>query len=212
MRGLHRELGVSIEDLQQLNPGMTCPNLDASREYCIFGTVNDKPEPQPQPTTTFKTSTTRAPPTTTKAPVQSNQPQMPGIAKDCDTFHKVASGDQCDTIAKQYGISQSQLREWNSEINNECTNIWLDYYVCVHVPGATTGAPEPTQAPPSGPQPQMPGIVDNCKAFHKVVSGDSCWSIYTAAGISFGQLREWNTYIDAGCTNLWASYYICTGV
>lgn len=110
--------GVSIKNLQQLNPGMSCPSLDASREYCVFGTVNDKPEPQPQPTTTFKTSTTRAPPTTTKAPVQSNQPQMPGIAKDCDTFHKVASGDQCDTIAKQYGISQSQLREWNSEINN----------------------------------------------------------------------------------------------
>lgn len=96
----------------------------------------------------------------------------------------------------------------------ECTNLWLDYYVCVHVPGAatTTQAPsQPTQAP-SGPTPQMPGIVGNCKSYHQVKSGDSCWSIYTDAGITLAQFRSYNKQIDSNCSNLWLGYYVCTGV
>lgn len=58
----------------------------------------------------------------------------------------------------------------------------------------------------------MPEIVYNCKAFHRVVTGDSCWSIYTDAGITFEQFREYNTQVDSDCSNLWAGYYVCIGV
>ena len=80
-------------------------------------------------------------------------------------------------------------------------------------PGATTTspAPEPT-GEPTGPTPQMPGIVDGCKSFHLIQDGDSCWSIYTDAGITFEQFRKWNTEISAACDNLWLGYYVCTGV
>ncbi|KAJ5647451.1 hypothetical protein N7490_003823 [Penicillium lividum] len=196
--------GLSVENLQQLNPGITCPNLDSSKSYCVIGTATDDP---PSTTSTTKTATSATP--TEAAP--SNSPTMPGIADNCDGFHKVSSGDQCNTIATQYGISESQFKSWNSQVNNDCTNLWLDYYVCVHVPGATTTsqAPEPTA---SGPTPQMPGIVSNCKNYHLIKDGDSCWSIDTAAGITLAQFRTWNTQIDATCSNLWLGYYVCVGV
>jgi hypothetical protein len=80
-----------------------------------------------------------------------------------------------------------------------CSNLWLDYYICVHVPGATTtapGAPKPTEDPGSGPSPQLPGIVDNCDGFYKVLSGDTCDSITKAHGISTTQFKSWNTGIN----------------
>lgn len=42
---------------------------------------------------------------------------MPGLAANCDNFHKITSGDQCDVIETKYGISDAQFKSWNSEIN-----------------------------------------------------------------------------------------------
>ncbi|KAA8652421.1 uncharacterized protein ATNIH1004_001325 [Aspergillus tanneri] len=193
--------GLSVDTLQQLNPGITCPNFDTNKLYCVIGTVSDN-----TPSTTLTT-------TTTTEPAPGNFPTMPGVADNCDSFYKVLSGDQCDTIAAKHSISVAQFKSWNSEINNDCTNLWLDYYVCVHVSGATTTsqAPKPTDEP-SGPTPQMPGIVDKCKSFHLIEDGNNCWSIYTDAGITFAQFRAWNTEINAACSNLWLGYYVCVGV
>jgi hypothetical protein len=58
----------------------------------------------------------------------------------------------------------------------------------------------------------MPGIVSNCKKYHLIEDGESCWSIYTEAGITLAQLRKWNSQVDASCSNLWLGYYICIGV
>ncbi|KAL4967862.1 uncharacterized protein BDV14DRAFT_188032 [Aspergillus stella-maris] len=171
--------GISVETLQQLNPGITCPDLDTSQLYCVIGTT----------TTTTTTTTTETAP--------SNSPTMPGIAENCDSFYMVSSGGQCGTIASAHGIIVTQLQSWNSEINNY-------YYICVPVPGATTrsggSASEPTD---SGPSPQMPGIVDSRVKYYLIEDGESCWSIYTKAGIMLAQFRQWNMVIDAGCTNLW---------
>lgn len=138
------------------------------------------------------------------------EPTQPGVPSNCDKFHLVASGDQCDTIEAKYGITHAQFKAWNPSVNSACSNLWLDYYVCVHVPTTTTTSSPPD--PTSTPEPLMPGIVKNCKKFYKVKSGDSCYSIDTAAGITFAQFREWNTKVDAGCTNLWVDYYVCIGV
>ncbi|KAJ5976026.1 hypothetical protein N7481_009733 [Penicillium waksmanii] len=56
----------------------------------------------------------------------------------------------------------------------------------------------------------MPCIVSTCQTYYKVKSGDSCYSIDLAAGITLAQFRSWNTQIDATCTNLWVDYYVCT--
>ncbi|KAH2931753.1 hypothetical protein KXW45_005754 [Aspergillus fumigatus] len=72
--------------------------------------------------------------------------------------------------------------------------------------------PPPPQPTSSGLEPQMPGIVSNYAKFYQVKSGDSCWSIENAAGITLAQFRSWNTQIDESCTNLWVDYYVCIGV
>ncbi|KAK8012877.1 LysM domain-containing protein [Apiospora marii] len=220
--------GLSVEELQKLNPGVTCPNIDIARDYCVIGEVTG--DPDPTPTTTSKISststtsttlkTTTSPTTTTGAPAPSNSPAMPGLADDCDKFYKVASGDTCDAIAKKNSITVAQFRSWNSLVDANCSNLWLDYYVCVHTPGAaapptttttttTSKAPGPTN---SGPQPQMPGIVANCKKFYKVKSGDGCEAIAKANGISLAQFLAYNTAVDSKCSNIWLDYYVCTGV
>lgn len=106
--------GLSVDSLQQLNPGIICPGLDMSKLYCVTGTVTDD---GPGTTLTTTTSTTtRTTTTTSSAPT--NSPTMPGIADNCDGFYKNSSCDQCDTIAKAHGISTAQLKSWNSEIND----------------------------------------------------------------------------------------------
>lgn len=71
----------------------------------------------------------------------------------------------------------------------------------MHVPDATIG-----------PQPQMPGIISTCTDYYKVQTGDSCYTILNSVGADLSSFREWNTEVDAGCTNLWVDYYVCVGV
>ncbi|KAE8148761.1 hypothetical protein BDV25DRAFT_12010 [Aspergillus avenaceus] len=198
--------GQTLDSFKSLNPGVSCPDLTAGQSYCVIGTVTDD-DPE---TTTTPTSTPKPTTSTTTTSSSKYEPTQPGVPSNCDKFHLVASGDQCDTIEAKYGITDAQFRAWNPSIDSNCSNLWLDYYVCVHVPGATTtsSSPEPTS---TGPQPQMPGIVDSCKTFYKVKSGDSCYSINAAAGITLDQFRKWNTQIDATCSNLWVDYYVCIG-
>ncbi|KAE8372458.1 hypothetical protein BDV26DRAFT_274079 [Aspergillus bertholletiae] len=139
------------------------------------------------------------------------EPTQPGVPSNCDKFHRVVSGDQCDNIEAKYGITDAQFRAWNPSINAACSNLWLDYYVCVHVPSTTTTS-EPPDPTPTNPEPQMPGIISTCKKFYLVKSGDDCYSIDTAAGITLAQFRSWNTMVDASCSNLWVDYYVCIGV
>ena len=48
---------------------------------------------------------------------------MPCIADNCDSFYKVQSGDQYDSIAQEHSISVAQFRAWNTEINASCSNL-----------------------------------------------------------------------------------------
>ncbi|KAL4879072.1 hypothetical protein BJY04DRAFT_220438 [Aspergillus karnatakaensis] len=224
--------GTTVEIIQQLNPGISCPDLDTDLLYCVIGTVTDDPPSTSSTTSTSTTSstTTTQPPTTlttttrttttttTTSTAPSNSPTMPGIVDNCNGFYKVSSGDNCGTIASKNGITEAQFRSWNTELNNECTNLWLDYYVCVSGPGTipsststTPQQPEPTDDP-SNPAPQMPGIAENCDGFYKVSSGDGCDSIAAKHGISVTQFRSWNSDINSQCSNLWLDYYVCVHV
>ncbi|KAH7109161.1 hypothetical protein B0J13DRAFT_591294 [Dactylonectria estremocensis] len=173
--------GLSVETLQSLNPGITYPSIDTRKSYCVVGTVEtaardgeDENNPKSgftvtaDPTTTTTTSTA----TSTTTTSTTNSPTMPGLADDCDGYHK--------------NISVAQCKTWNTYID-----------------GATSA---------SIPFPTMSGIISTWKSYYQVQSGDSCWSIYSATGITLSQFLSYNTAVDSSCSNLWLGYYVCIGV
>ncbi|RYO83707.1 hypothetical protein DL766_008640 [Monosporascus sp. MC13-8B] len=92
-----------------------------------------------------------------------------------------------------------------------CNGLWADAYVCVSIVGhiptpVTTGngiaTPTPTQA----------GMVSNCKAFYKVVSGDICATITSKYKITSAQFIRWNPAAKSDCTGLWSNTYACVAV
>lgn len=140
------------------------------------------------------------------------------MVDNCDAFHMVRSGDNCATIAGDYGITRAQLLEWNTGVGAGCTSLWLDYYVCVSIIGqgptgtiTTSTTTKPTNGV-STPTPTRPGMVSNCDAFHMVKDGDQCAAISKTYGITLDQLVEYNPEVKADCTGLWLGYYICVSV
>ncbi|KAL4938841.1 hypothetical protein BDV06DRAFT_225624 [Aspergillus oleicola] len=162
-------------------------------------------------------TTTEAP---TKATVTIPTPTMPGIIDGCEGYDKVVEGDICDTVAKRNGIATYQLKTWNSEINDLCSNLWLDYYVCVNGPGEEIPLPTYTLTPPDPnsptpePSPILPGTVANCEFYFGIDARDTCADICVLAGITFEELQAMNPILDDQCTNLmsWIGYRICVGV
>lgn len=140
------------------------------------------------------------------------------MTTSCNKFHKVVSGDQCNVLATKYGIALSDLMKWNPAVGSACQSLWLDYYVCVGLIGASQPNPPPSPTATQGngiptPEPTQPGMVGNCNRFYKVVSGDTCVVVASKAGISTTQFAAWNPQTGgAACSSLWLGYYVCTGV
>jgi LysM repeat protein len=209
---------IGVDQFTRWNAGVQCgAALVAGKEYCVEW---DGPEPV---VTTTSSSTASKTTTTPKAPTLSTTStttsaaalptdSMPDIVSNCNKFYKVASGDTCATIESINGITDADFKKWNPYITSTCTNLWLDYNVCVGVPGSTTSKPSTTTNAPAVPTDNMPDIVSNCNKFHKVASGDTCATIESANGITDADFKKWNPYITSTCTNLWLDYNVCVGV
>ena len=84
----------------------------------------------PTPTTGDPSPTTTSPAPTSDAPVPS--PTQPGTIESCKKYHLHDEDDGgCDGIAKKYNISLSDFHKWNPEVGEDCSALWLNYYVCV---------------------------------------------------------------------------------
>ncbi|KAL2194972.1 hypothetical protein P885DRAFT_70992 [Corynascus similis CBS 632.67] len=155
--------GLSLDQFQALNPDVRCPDLDINQSYCVIGKVStpntsititatsaSTSSSKTSTSTTLKTSSTITTSriSTTTQTLTGPTPTMPGVAPDCDKFHKVSSRDSCATIEAKYGIDDDLFKQWNTAIDEGCTNLWLNYYVCVHVPRVDIG-----------PTPKMPGVL-----------------------------------------------------
>lgn len=84
--------------------------------------------PSPSETPSPTTTTTPDTPTGSSAPAASVYPYA---ASPCQKYYTVQSGDYCDDVATDLGITFSQLRQWNSGLDAECSNLWLGYQYCV---------------------------------------------------------------------------------
>ncbi|KAL8758634.1 MAG: hypothetical protein Q9184_003869 [Pyrenodesmia sp. 2 TL-2023] len=198
----------TVAQFQSWNPvGPDCGQLFLGYYYCVAipGT----------PTTRTTTSTTKATSPTSSGP----SPTQTGIISSCTKYYKTISGDTCQVISDRFGtFSVSQFISWNSAVQSDCSQLYLDYYYCIAIPGTpttrtssstTSRAPTPT---PKGPQPQQPGIVANCNKYYLVNSGDSCYTIQQTQMVTSTNFLSWNMGIKADCSNLFVGYYVCTGV
>ncbi|KAL4787166.1 hypothetical protein BJX76DRAFT_29083 [Aspergillus varians] len=101
--------------------GADCAGLWLGYYYCIG-----------VPGTATKTSTSTTMTTTTTAGCASAPtPTQPGAVCACKSWHKVVSGNTCDAIQKQYGITAANFNKWNPQVGTDCKSLWLGYYVCV---------------------------------------------------------------------------------
>lgn len=199
-----RSHGITFANFFAWNPEVKsdCGGLWANVNVCV-GVIG------------FTPSITTAPATTTTAGngIATPTPIQPGMVSNCDAFHKVVSGDQCDALAARYGVTRAQLTTWNPEIGSGCNSMWLDYYICVSIIGVNP-APSTTTTGNgiATPTPIQPGMVGNCDAFHKVASGDECGVLASRYGVTVAQLTAWNPQIGSGCGGMWLDYYICVSI
>ncbi|RDI88777.1 Uricase [Venturia inaequalis] len=54
-----------------------------------------------------------------------------------------------------------------------------------------------------------PGATTNCAEYYNVQDGDVCQEVSEKFAISLDELRQLNTQIDAGCSNMWMGYDYC---
>lgn len=61
-------------------------------------------------------------------------PTFSGSPSNCNKWHTIVSGDNCDTVAAAFGITRAQFLAWNPAVSSDCTqNFWLGEAYCVGV-------------------------------------------------------------------------------
>ncbi|KAF8332986.1 hypothetical protein F5887DRAFT_1080438 [Amanita rubescens] len=107
----------------------------------------------------------------------------------CDRTYDIASGDTCSSIARANGVSNWQLSCLNPSIDSDCTNLNPDAgeLLCLGING------------------------HDCDITYTVASGDSCYSIAQAWGITLDTFYANNPNINPQCDNLRADEVVCTG-
>ncbi|RNJ56991.1 hypothetical protein D7B24_006514 [Verticillium nonalfalfae] len=170
------------------------------------------------PETEAATATTGDGGPTAPAPTHSGQPQ------DCDTWHVVSSGDSCQSVADDAGISRDQFHDWNPAVGRDCSiNFWLNQAYCVGVSGdmggistETSSAKSSVTPRPSKPRPPGPthtGQPNDCDEWDVVEPGDTCGSLAESNDISLSQFFEWNPAVSHDCVaNFWIGQSYCVGV
>ncbi|KFY10780.1 hypothetical protein V491_07476 [Pseudogymnoascus sp. VKM F-3775] len=62
---------------------------------------------------------------------------------------------------------------------------------------------------PNPPAPTVVGSTPKCKQWYVIKNGDTCPGIAAKFDVTKTEVNLWNTYINMGCTNIWANYAVC---
>ncbi|KAK2764377.1 hypothetical protein FQN54_009071 [Arachnomyces sp. PD_36] len=140
--------GVTMGEIQEWNPSLSSNATDCAilpgYRYCVVNgdtstptTTGNSSTPTPTPTPTGDPTTTVPSTTgsTTTVPTGSPTPSpvQEGIAEDCGEYYFVEKDDGCQDIADEYEISLDDFYKWNPAVEDDCSKLFPDYYVCVGV-------------------------------------------------------------------------------
>ncbi|KAG1730391.1 uncharacterized protein EDB91DRAFT_785915 [Suillus paluster] len=105
----------------------------------------------------------------------------------CDRNITVQAGDTCDGISAAYNVSTYQLAAVNSGIiDTACDNLYIGENICLGITG------------------------QDCSVTHLMQTGDTCYSVANAAGISINTLLANNPNVNTICTNTYPGEVLCT--
>jgi LysM repeat protein len=182
------QFNIALTDFYAWNPavGSSCSGLFAGYYVCV-GVIGSTPA---------SSSSAHSSSTSPGNGISTPLPTQAGMVSNCDQFYDVVSGDGCYNIAASYGIALSDFYAWNPAVGTSCQSLFAGYYVCVGL-----APPSPTQA----------GIASNCNKYYLVQSGDGCYNIAAANGITLANFYSWNPAVGSSCQTLYAGYYVCIG-
>ncbi|TFK33715.1 hypothetical protein BDQ12DRAFT_690789 [Crucibulum laeve] len=107
------------------------------------------------------------------------------VASNCTRTYTVQAGDVCDLISAAQGVSTFQLATVNAGvINSDCTNLFVDEVICL----ATDS--------------------QDCSPVHTVATGDTCFDIAVAAGITIPDVVAQNPNVTPDC-NIYPGEVLC---
>lgn len=116
-------------------------------------------------------------------------------------------------IEQAYEITMNQLRSWDPDLREDCSNLDLNTAYCVSGPAlGSTPSPTPTTGPVSPPGQSQSGIDAKCNKYVLQKTGIFCAAMATTAGISLDNLYAWNPALGKDCSGLWEGYAHCIGV
>ncbi|KAM7183358.1 hypothetical protein V8F33_013629 [Rhypophila sp. PSN 637] len=148
---------------------------------------------------------------------------------ECTFWAAPEPGDTCQTFADWWLVPLDRLRLMNPSLYCPSGNspIFSGTEWCVEMPElptttkpattststTTSRGPTATSTAPSGPEPTQPNVTKDCKAWHKVVSGDGCQIIVDRyRTFTLSQFYSWNPDVGNTCAGLPLDTYVCVGV
>ncbi|GAB1527684.1 hypothetical protein RhiTH_010872 [Rhizoctonia solani] len=184
---------VTLAQLLNWNPSLDpyCSNLVAGVNICVrtpggaYSPVSSAASGIP--TGTLITTATPAPTGT-----------APGAPTNCGRWYVVQPGEDCNTIVLSQGITLSDFKAANPQINAGCTNLWAATAYCVYV--VNKGTPPSSYA--IAPSNIANGTTKNCYQYYTAVSGDTCTAISYSQVANLTDLYRWNAGLNSQCTNL----------
>ncbi|TVY18105.1 LysM domain-containing protein [Lachnellula arida] len=85
-------------------------------------------------TTTAATVSSTATATATSSsatPSSSTAEKYPYAVSSCKSWYTIVANDYCELVEQKFGITAAELQEWNAQLEDDCSNLWLGYQYCV---------------------------------------------------------------------------------
>ncbi|OBT63306.1 hypothetical protein VE03_07916 [Pseudogymnoascus sp. 23342-1-I1] len=156
----------------------------------------------------------------------------------CELIVEIFSTFSAENFLQWNPAVLSDCSSLTPALGGDCLGLTQDYYICVGMPddsitsatastttsgttGGITGTITPSTTTSSvasvttlvsgitTPSPAQAGMVSGCERFYWVESGDGCYNIAAAAGISLDSFYTYNPAVNTDCSGLQASVYVC---
>lgn len=186
---ISRKFNISVKELQKIN-GLRNTSLNVGQELNV---------PLSSPTVDSKVITDVTP----KAPKKVATPVKVVEKSNATQVHKVVKGDTQYSISRTYNISVSTLQNMNG-LRNTSLNVGQELIVplsnasespnkiTTNTPNTVKSVAKNTEKPPTTPVKDIQQPVKSTQQIHKVVKGDTQYSISRRYNISVKELQNMN--------------------